>query len=45
MKKAVTTVALGTLLVTGFLFSQGPAETASELEPTILSISNATSFF
>lgn len=42
MKKLVASIALGTLLVGGFLFSQSnaPTDTAMEVEPTIYSIGN-----
>ncbi|WP_164670127.1 hypothetical protein [Virgibacillus doumboii] len=45
MKKLIATVSLGALLVGGFLFSQEPAELASDLEPSIFSIGYDTSFF
>ncbi|WP_188455110.1 hypothetical protein [Virgibacillus oceani] len=47
MKKLIASVALGTLLVAGFLFSQDnqPADTAMDLEPSIFSIGNTGSFF
>ncbi|WP_176555773.1 hypothetical protein [Virgibacillus ndiopensis] len=46
MKKLVATFVLGTVLVAGLLFSQDqPTDTASELEPSIFSISNTSSFF
>ncbi|MFD1037096.1 hypothetical protein ACFQ3N_01465 [Virgibacillus byunsanensis] len=42
MKKVFTTITLGTLLVAGFLFAQDkqPLDTASDLEPSVLSIGN-----
>ncbi|SDR11262.1 hypothetical protein [Virgibacillus salinus] len=45
MKKVIATVSLGTLLVAGFLFSQEPAELASDLEPSVFSISHDSSLF
>ncbi|WP_430788420.1 hypothetical protein VBD025_00925 [Virgibacillus flavescens] len=44
MKKLIASIALGTLLVGGFFFSQDNAsvDTAMEVEPDILSISNST---
>ncbi|MGY0694802.1 hypothetical protein ACW2QC_18805 [Virgibacillus sp. FSP13] len=47
MKKLFTTLSLGALLVAGFLFSQDnqPIDTAMDVEPSILSISNTGSFF
>ncbi|MFC4559476.1 hypothetical protein ACFO3D_14855 [Virgibacillus kekensis] len=41
MKKLMATFALGTLLVAGFAVAQdGPADTAMDREPTVLSVGN-----
>ncbi|WP_167751390.1 hypothetical protein [Lentibacillus salicampi] len=46
MKKLMTTVALGTLLIAGFASVQNtPNDTAMEVEPRIFSVGQDVSFF
>ncbi|WP_165769178.1 hypothetical protein [Virgibacillus profundi] len=47
MKKMIASIALGTLLVAGFLFAQDnePTELAGELEPSIFSVETPSFFF
>ncbi|WP_449354340.1 hypothetical protein ACUL41_14190 [Virgibacillus natechei] len=47
MKKMITTLALGVLLVAGFSFAQNnqPNDTAFEVEPTILSVEKPSVYF
>lgn len=46
MKRLIACITLGTLLVGGLLVAQNnnPADTAMELEPTILSVPNFLEF-
>lgn len=47
MKKVISTLAVGGVLVVGLFFAQdnAPTETAMDLEPTILSVQQSVVYF